>query len=223
LLEEGEIISEKTVGRYMKEMSLNALPTKMYVVTTDSNHADPVAPNILKRNFTTKAPNEVWVADITYIRTVEGWLYLSSVMDLFSRKIVGWYLSDHMKAEATLEALKMAMAIRQPGKGFIHHSDRGAQYCSADYRACIEAAQGVMSMSRKGDPYDNACIESFHATLKKECIYRRHFQTKAEAKTAVNQYIGSFYNKTRKHSTLGYLSPVNFELKFQSILTARIS
>jgi putative transposase len=193
------------------------------VVTTDSNHDLNIYPNLLNRQFSVEEPNQVWVSDITYIWTLEGWVYLSSVMDLFSRKIVGWSLASHMKKELPIEALKMAIISRQPGVGLIHHSDRGSQYCSHDYIDILKEKEMQISMSRKGDPYDNACIESFHATIKKDLIYRKRFITREEAIKAINFYIGNFYNEKRKHSTLGNTSPNKFERKHQKIELGNIS
>jgi putative transposase len=211
LIDEGYVVSRKTVGRLMKEMGLRAIPEEKYVVTTDSNHDLLVYPNLLNQKFTVEEPNKVWVTDITYIRTLEGWVYLASVIDLFSRKVVGWKMADHMKKELPLAALKMAITLRQPDKGLIHHSDRGSQYCSKEYIDELNELQADISMSRTGNPYDNACIESFHATIKKEWIYRRRFNTRVEAIKSINYYISHFYNQIRKHSTLGYCSPNQFE------------
>jgi transposase InsO family protein len=211
LIDWGYTISQKTVARMMREMGLKATQKEKFVVTTDSNHDLIIYPNILNRQFSAEEPNQVWVTDITYIWTLEGWVYLASVMDLFSRKIVGWSLADHMKKELAIQALNMAIIQRQPGKELLHHSDRGSQYCSHDYIGILKEKEMNISMSKKGDPYDNACIESFHATIKKDLIYRRRFKTKVEAIKAVNYYIGSFYNEKRKHSTLGKTSPNQFE------------
>jgi transposase InsO family protein len=211
LIDWGYTISQKTVARIMSEMGLKATQKEKFVVTTDSDHDLNVYPNILKRQFKVKEPNRVWVTDITYIWTLEGWVYLASVMDLFSRKIVGWSLADHMKKELVIQAMNMAIIQRKPGKELIHHSDRGSQYCSHDYIDILKEKEMIISMSKKGDPYDNACIESFHATIKKELIYRRRFKKRVEAIKAVNYYISSFYNERRKHSTLGNSSPSQFE------------
>lgn len=217
LLEWGYIVSQKTVARLMREMELTAIPESKYITTTDSNHEEFVYPNLLERQFMVEAPNTAWVADITYIWTLEGWLYLASIMDLFSRKIVGWSLDVTMKKELPLEALEVALTLRQPQGELIHHSDRGSQYCSTEYIQTLnnyEESQVGISMSRKGDPYDNACIESFHATIKKELIYRRRFRTRKEAIDSITHYINHFYNGKRRHSTLGYLSPNDFEKKY---------
>lgn len=215
LVEWGFTISQKTVARMMQEMGLSAAPKEKYVVTTDSNHDLKIYPNIVKRQFHVQKPNQIWVTDITYIWTLEGWIYLASVMDLFSRKIVGWSLDSNMKKELPILALRMAIVSRQPGEGLIHHSDRGSQYCSNDYTEILEEKNMQISMSKKGDPYDNACIESFHATIKKDLIYRRRYTTRAEAIKSINYYISSFYNDRRKHSTLGYRSPNQFERTHQ--------
>jgi putative transposase len=207
----GYSVCERTVGRYMNAMGLRALPEAKFQVTTDSAHDQFVYPNLLERKFQVAKPNTAWVADITYIWTMEGWLYLASVMDLFSRKIVGWSLDAAMKTELPLEAIKRAIAFRNPDETLIHHSDRGSQYCSADYVDCLKDKEIQISMSRKGDPYDNACIESFHASLKKELVYRARYKTRVEAQAAIGWYIDSFYNSRRRHSTLGYLSPDNYE------------
>jgi putative transposase len=222
LIEWGYMVSQKTVARMMKEMGLRATPNTPYVVTTDSNHDMPIYPNLLKQDFKTDEPNKVWVTDITYIRTLQGWVYLACVMDLFSRKIVGWSVSDNMKKELPLEALQRAIITRQPSEGLIHHSDRGSQYCSHEYTSLLDKNKAQISMSRKGNPYDNACIESFHATIKKELIYRRRFETKAEAEKAINSYIFR-YNERRKHSTLGYCSPNQFERKHLNFKLSNIS
>ncbi|MEW5571592.1 IS3 family transposase [Rossellomorea marisflavi] len=211
LIEWGYSISQKTVARYMQDMDLRAIPLRKYVVTTDSDHDLKVYPNLLKRNFTAPTPDTIWVADITYIRTIEGWLYLASIMDLFSRKIVGWSFGTSMKTILILRALEMAITTRNPDGNLIHHSDRGTQYCSNDYVQVLKQHGFQLSMSRKGDPYDNACIESFHATLKKEWIYRTKFKTLAEAEKSVQYYISNQYNERRKHSALGYQSPNQFE------------
>lgn len=211
LIEWGYTISLKTVARMMKEMGLKATLPEKFVVTTDSNHDLNIYPNILNRQFSVEEPNQAWVTDITYIWTLEGWIYLASVMDLFSRKIVGYSLASHMRKELAIQALNMAIIQRQPGKELLHHSDRGSQYCSHEYIDILKEKEMNISMSKKGDPYDNACIESFHATLKKDLIYRRRFKTRAEAIKAVSYYISSIYNERRKHSTLGNSSPNQFE------------
>ncbi|MEH6949281.1 IS3 family transposase [Bacillus sp. JJ634] len=223
LIEWGYTISQKNVARLMKTMGLKATPKEKFVVTTDSNHDFKTYPNRLNRQFNVEKPNQVWVADITYIWTLEGWVYLSSVMDLFSRKIIGWSLASHIKKELSIQSLKRAIMTRQPEEGVLHHSDRGSQYSSQDYTDILKEREMVVSMSKKADPYDNACIESFHATIKKDLIYRRRFKTREEAINAINYYISSFYNLRRKHSTLGYLSPTEFERKYHKNEEALIS
>lgn len=223
LVDWGYNVSEKTVARYMKELDLSATPLDKFVVTTDSNHDFHIYPNILNREFNIEEPNKVWVSDITYIWTMEGWVYLSSVMDLYSRKIVGWNLDSNLKKDLSIKALNMAITTRQPAEGITHHSDRGSQYCSNDYIDILEDRKFQISMSRKGDPYDNACIESFHATLKKDLVYRRKFKTRAEAIKAINYYISGFYNEKRKHSKLGYYSPNQYERKLLSNTLVNIS
>lgn len=224
LVEWGYVISQKTVARVMNEMGLSAKQKEKFVVTTDSEHDQKIYPNQLNRKFNVEKPNRVWVTDITYIWTLEGWLYLASVMDLFSRKIVGWSLASHMRRELCIQALNMAIIQRQPEKEeLMHHSDRGSQYCSTEYIDILNEYEMKISMSKKGDPYDNACIESFHATIKKDLIYRRRFKTKAEAIKAINYYISNFYNERRKHSKLGNCSPNQFERNHQKFEVARIS
>lgn len=211
LEELGYPFSAKYVAIRMQELGLNALPKKRFIHTTDSNHALPIYPNLLNQQFKVDAPDQVWVADITYIRTLQGWLYLASIMDLFSRKIIAWKIETHIKKELPLEVLKQAIILRQPQSGIIHHSDRGAQYCSNDYIDELKSNHFKISMSRKGNPYDNACIESFHATLKKELIYKEKYKTHEEARYSINRYISHFYNGLRRHSTLAYTSPNHFE------------
>ena len=207
----GMVLSEKTVANYMHELGLSATVPFKYTVTTQSNHEHPIYPHLLDRKFHTQEPNRVWVVDITYIWTREGWLYLATVMDLFSRKIIGFNLATTLSKELPLLALQRAFQFRSPGKGLIHHSDQGSQYASHDYIALLTEKQCKISMSRRGDCYDNACIESFHATIKKELIYRRSFKTRKEAEKAVLEYIISFYNEQRSHSTLAYQTPNEFE------------
>ena len=223
LLDWGYDISRKTVARYMREMGLRAIPAEKFVMTTDSNHDRPIYPNLVNRKFNISKPNHVWVADITYIWTLEGWLYLASVMDLYSRKIIGWALDSHMRKDLPLQALNNALSSREVTKNLIHHSDRGSQYCSNDYVDKLVDNNIQISMSRKGDPYDNACIESFHATIKKELIYRTRFVSRADARKAIANYIVSFYNERRRHSTIGYSSPSNYERTYRLLSAQKIS
>jgi len=213
LLEIGYLVSESYVGQLMKEMGIAAKTQRKFVTTTDSNHDEAVYPNLLDRQFTVPELDTVWVSDITYIYTKDGWLYLASVMDLCSRRIVGYTLSDSMKTELVSSALKKALLLRQPKNGFLHHSDRGSQYCSKEYIDLLENREVQISMSRKGDPYDNACIESSHATIKKELVYQWGQLTRAQARQEIIRYIEEFYNARRRHSTLDYLSPIAFEAK----------
>lgn len=211
LLDAGYKISERTVGRYMQQMGLKAIPDYPYTVTTDSEHNDPIYEDLLEQDFEVEEPNQVWVTDITYIWTTDGWLYLAIILDLYARKVVGWHAADHMRKDLVLNALSMAVATRQPSEGLIVHSDRGSQYASHDYREVLAEIGALGSMSRKGSPFDNACAETFFATIKKELIYRRDFMTKKETIKLVNWYISSFYNENRRHSKNGYLSPNQFE------------
>ncbi len=200
------------VERLMRENAITPPRKKKYRVTTNSNHKNPIAPNVLQRDFTSPAPNRRWVSDITYVWTWAGWLYLSVVLDLFSRRVVGWAMDSKLDTESlTLRALHMALADRAPDRGLIHHSDRGTQYTSQAYRKALKVRGIVCSMSRRGDCWDNAVIESFFATLKLEMIFRRTFRTRREARQAIFKYIETFYNRQRRHSYLGYVSPVEFE------------
>lgn len=223
LMEAGYDISLKTVGRKMKELGLKATPAFKYKATTDSGHSLPVYPNLVKRQFKVPAPGLVWVADITYVWTMEGWVYLASVMDLYSRKIVGWNIGTRMTKELPKIALERAIQYRKPTSDLIHHSDRGSQYCSNEYVNSLEKYGVKISMSRKGDPYDNACIESFHATIKKELIYRHRFMSRQEAISSITTYIISFYNERRKHSTLGYSTPNKVERAHRLLSMSKIS
>lgn len=216
LQQEGEGITERTVGLYMQELGLRSCVSRKYKVqTTDSKHDLPIAPNTLNQEFKTLKPNKVWVTDITFIPCKEGRLYLASVLDLCTREIVGWRLMDRMTTELVLGALQDAYAAKRPKAGLLHHSDRGSQYASDEYRKQLKAYKMKASMSRKGNCYDNACIESFHSILKKELIYcMKRFKTKQQAYDAIYQYIEFFYNRKRIHGALGYLSPVRFATQF---------
>lgn len=212
LRQEGRQVGQKTVGRLMKERGLRSRTARKFrVQTTDSNHDMPVAPNLLNQQFSTMAPNKVWVTDITYIRTREGMLYLASVMDLFSRRIVGWAIQERMTVDLVNQALDAAYTAKAPKPGLIHHSDRGSQYASKEYRAKLERYKMICSMSRKGNCYDNACIESYHSVLKRELVYLTKFKNKQEAKQQIYWYLEFFYNRKRIHSYLGYLSPDKYE------------
>lgn len=203
----------------MKEMGLKSCMARKYKATTNSKHAMPVHDNTLNRQFKVLAPNKVWVTDITYIRTREGWLYLASVMDLFSRKIVGWSTGARMTQDLVLDALDTAYKRQKPKPGLLHHSDRGSQYACVDYQKRLEKYKMVGSMSRKGNCYDNSCIESFHSTLKKELVYVTTFKTREQAKKELYTYIEFDYNRSRIHSTLGNKSPHRFEqLYYENLL-----
>lgn len=207
------IVNRKTVAKLMKQAGIQSKTHKRFrVQTTDSNHANPIAPNTLDQNFArAAAPNQVWGTDITYIETSEGFLYLAGVMDLYSRKIVGWSMSDTMTTQLVEDALGSAFLSRQPAFGLLHHSDRGVQYTSARYRALLDLHGAESSMSRVGNCYDNAMVESFWGTLKTEMVYHEKFATRQEARAAVFDYIEVFYNRIRRHSSLNYVSPEAFE------------
>ncbi len=210
---QGHAVGKKRVERLMKTAGIAVLPLRRHVTTTDSNHNQPIAPNLLEQDFSAAAPNQRWVTDITYVPTVEGWLYVAAIMDLYSRRIVGWAMAATMHRDLVLKALDMAVADRRPGEGLIHHSDRGSQYASDDYRRAQAAYGMIASMSRRACCYDNAAAESFWHTLKNELIHRRHFQTRAEAQQAIFEYIEVFYNRIRRHTSIGNVSPVDFELQ----------
>lgn len=218
LVADGLPVSTKRVARLMREDGLVARrPKRWPVATTDSHHAEPIAPNLLQRAFDVEgmATDRVWVSDITYVPTHEGWLYLAIVLDLASRRCVGWAMADTMETDLTLCALHMAREARRPAPGLIHHSDRGSQYAAREYQ-CELAAQGMRaSMSGKGDCYDNAVAESFFSTLEFELIMRNAWATKADARRSIFQYIETWYNRKRRHSTLGYVSPVEYEAQVQ--------
>lgn len=216
----GRATSRKRVARVMREQGLVARSKKRFRRTTDSKHAFPVADNILARNFTANAPNEAWVTDITYLWTREGWLYVAAIVDLYSRMIVGWAMSERIDRELCLDALDMAVKARKPSRGLIHHSDRGSQYASSDYRRALDEHGMVCSMSRKGDCWDNAVAESFWSTLKTELGNDAPFPTRAAARQAVFEYIEVFYNRRRLHSSLGYTTPVQKEALYTSALKA---
>lgn len=199
------------VARLMRQAGLLARPKRRFQVTTQSQPARPIVPNLLAQEFTATAVNQKWLADITYIPTGQGWLYLATVEDLFSRSIVGWSMGTTLTDHLTCQALRMALARRRPPEGLLHHSDRGGQYASANYTALLQAAKAVQSMSNIGNPYDNAPKESFFARLKTELLPDRPFATRPQARSATFEYIEVFYNRQRLHSALGYRSPLEFE------------
>ena len=213
LRQQGHHHGRNRIARLMKASGLCGRQRRRFrVQTTDSNHDQPIAPNRLAQAPKATAPNQLWVADITYIQTQEGWLYLAAILDLYSRKIVGWAMSQQIDTSLVLSALEMALRHRQPPANLLFHSDRGVQYASTVYRHALSQAGLVASMSRKGNCYDNATMESFWSTLKLELIYRRNFETRIQARSQIFDFIETFYNRQRSHSALGFHSPVDFEL-----------
>jgi transposase InsO family protein len=210
LNDEGYDVGRYKVRRIMKDLGLKAKISRRFKVTTDSRHSFPVASNILNRNFDVAAPNKVWTADISYVWTFEGWLYLAVVMDLFSRQIVGWAMDKRIKKQLTIDALAMAYFRRRPDPGLLHHSDRGSQYACHDYQKRLKQYRMIPSMSRKGDCWDNAPTERFFRSLKSERLSECRFTTRSAAKMEVLDYV-SYYNSIRLHSTLGYKSPFAYE------------
>jgi len=211
LLREGYSVGKKRVERLMQEMGIQALAKRKYKATTDSKHSKPVAQNHLNREFTPEGPNTSWVADITYIYTKEGWLYLATIMDLYSRKIIGWSLRDRLTKELVIAALDMALKQRNLFSDLLLHSDRGSQYASELYQLLLLKHGILCSMSGKGNCWDNAVMESFYRTLKVELIYQKTYQTRREAQRDIFEYIEIFYNRERLHSSLGYRSPEEYE------------
>jgi len=207
----GERVGQKRVARLMRQDGLVAKQSRRYRCTTQSSETMPAAPNLIGRKFQPSGSDEVWVADITCIPTVSGWAYLAVVMDLYSRAVVGWSVRSRITDDLTLEALTAALTHRQPSEGVIHHSDRGRQYASNEYRALLKEHGLQQSMSRKGDCYDNAAMESFFHTLKMERVHHRIYRTSDEVRRDLFDYIEVFYNRQRRHSSLGYTSPMDFE------------
>ena len=205
-------VGRKRVARLMQQADLQGVGQRKFKVsTTDANHDFPIAPNRLDQVFEAQQPDQIWLADITYIPTDEGWLYLAAVLDLYSRRIVGWSMSDSLHRQLVIDALQMAIVSRKPSSGLIHHSDRGSQYASDDYQAILTDHQILASMSRKGNCYDNAPMESFFARLKTERVHKRHYLTRAAARSDIFDYIERFYNRFRRHSAIGYFNPVAYE------------
>lgn len=213
LREQGHQVGEHRVARLMRQADLQAKTVSRWRVTTDSVHRLPVAANHLNQQFTVAAPNQVWAGDITYVWTREGWLYLAVLLDLYSRRVVGWAMSQRITVELTQQALTMALAKRAPTAGLLHHSDRGSQYAATSYQRVLEEYGCIPSMSRTGNCWDNACVESFFGTLKRERIHHRQYRTREEAKLEIFEYLEVFYNRQRRHSTLGYQSPAGYEAK----------
>jgi len=212
LKQEGGSAGRNQVARSLRRQGLRAKAARKYKATTNSQHSLPVAPNLLQQDFRVERPNQKWVGDITYIATDEGWLYLAVVLDLYSRLVIGWSMSDRMTSTLTCDALRMALFRRQRPRGVIVHSDRGSQYCSHEYRKLLAENGLVSSMSAKGNCYDNAAMESWNHSLKVEAIHGERFATREQAKAHVFDYIEVYYNRQRLHSSVGYLSPAEFEL-----------
>jgi transposase InsO family protein len=215
LRQEQIICCDQTVRRIMREIGLYAHIKRKFVVTTDSNHTLKIAENLLGRDFAAKRPNQKWAADITYIPTKQGWLYLAVVMDLFSRRIVGWSMSENIDSRLVQSAMEMAIQHRSPNAGLIHHSDRGIQYASEGFQDLLTANKFVCSMSRKGNCWDNACAESFFGSLKNEWIKNKIYETYEEGKNDVFKYVEVFYNRKRRHASLGYVSPAVYEEMYE--------
>ncbi len=213
LHEQGRRCGRKRIARLMQERGISAQRKRRRVRTTDSNHSNPVAPNLLNREFTASAPNTKWVTDITALETAEGDLYLAGVIDIYSRMAVGWAMGNQRDEQLVTDALMMAVVRRRPQPGLLHHSDRGSQYTSQGYRALLKSYGVEVSMSKKADCYDNALMESFFGTVKEECVYRHTFRTRSEARQTIFEYLEVFYNRTRRHSALGQVSPVIYEQK----------
>jgi transposase InsO family protein len=211
LRDQGQQVGRHRVARLMREHGLCGRRRRRFRTTTQSNHTYPVAENLLARQFTVAGPNQAWVTDITYIWTLEGWLYLCVILDLYSRRVVGWAMGVRIDQELTLRALRMALVQRLPKPGLVHHSDRGSQYAAKTYRRLLTANRIDCSMSRKGDCWDNAVAESFFATLKVELVYETQLITRDQARSLIFEYIEGFYNRVRRHSRLGYVSPVVYE------------
>jgi len=211
LVARGEPCCVNTVARLMRQLGVAAKTKRKFRCTTDSNHGQPIAENIVDRKFEPEAPDRVWTADITYIPTREGWLYLAAVEDLYSRQVVGWSMSERIDSRLVVDALEMAVSRRLPGEGLVAHSDRGSQYASEHYRRLLASHEITCSMSRRANCWDNAPMESFFASLKKELVHDEDFATREAARSSIFEYIEVFYNRVRRHSSLGYKSPVEYE------------
>lgn len=211
LRQQGCRVGKNRIWRLMRENDLKVKTTRRFKITTNSDHKRSVAPNLVKQQFTAQAPNRLWTGDITYIQTAQGWLYLAVVLDVFSRRIVGWSMNQRMTDDLVVAAFSNAQARRRPVRGFIFHTDRGSQYCSKRFRTLVEKAGGIQSMSATGCCYDNAITESFFGTLKRELVHHCSFVTRQEAQSRIFRYIEGFYNRKRLHSAIGYLAPEQFE------------
>lgn len=216
----GTRVGKKRVARLMRENGIEARRKRRFRKTTDSNHSQPIAPNVLARQFDVGAPNRVWVTDVTAIWTLEGWLFLAAMIDLYSRRVVAWAISENNDTLLALDALRKGLRLRHPAAGLVHHSDRGSPYASADYRAELARHGLVASMSRKGDCWDNAVAESFFATLRAELVDHEHYATHVLATASIGDYIDNFYNVERRHSHLGYINPLEFELRSRTARAA---
>lgn len=214
LREQGTRVGKNRIWRLMKQHGLRVKNTRRFKVTTNSDHKRPVAPNLVQRNFSAEAPNRLWTGDITYIWTAEGWLYLAVILDVFSRRIVGWSMDRRMTDSLVVTAFKNTLVRRRPRPGLIFHTDRGSQYCSKRFQALVKGAGGLQSMSGTGCCYDNAITESFFGTLKRELVHHCSFRTRTEAQSQIFRYIEVFYNRRRLHSALGYQAPENYERLF---------
>lgn len=213
LRKQGHGVGEHRVARLMRQYGIRAKTVKKWRATTQSQHRFPVAANTLNRQFTVESPNRVWAGDLTYVWTIEGWLYLAVVLDLYSRLVIGWAMGPRLTVDLAEQALTMALANRNPRAGLLHHSDRGSQYAATSYQRLLGEHGITASMSRKGNCWDNACVESFFGTLKRELVYHRHYAGREDAKQDIFEYIEVFYNRKRRHSTLGYHSPAEFEAR----------
>jgi putative transposase len=213
LKEIGLNVGHRRVGRLMRQNGISVIRTRKHKATTDSNHKFNIAANLLDHDFSADKPNQKWAGDISYVWTREGWLYLAVILDLHSRRVIGWAVSNRMKCDLAIRALKMAFAFWQPPKGCIHHTDRGSQYCSHDYQKILRQNGFNVSMSGKGNCYDDAAVETFFKTIKAELIWRRSWETRRHAEIAIFEYINGFYNPRRRHSALDWKSPVAFERK----------
>lgn len=213
LKELGFDVGHRRVGRLMHKNSITVQRNKKFKATTDSNHSFNIAPNLLNREFSADRPNQKWAGDISYIWTQEGWLYLAVILDLHSRRVIGWAVSNRMKRDLAIRALNMAIALRRPSKGCIHHTDRGSQYCSHEYQKILRQNGFKVSMSGTGNCYDNAAVETFFKTIKAEMLWQRSWRTRRDAEVAIFEYINGFYNPRRRHSALGWKSPLAFERK----------
>ncbi len=212
LIDDGVPCGKNRVARIMRQAGIRSRTKRKFKATTNSKHKLPVAPNLLNQNFQVDAPGRAWVADLTYVRTNDGWLYLAAVMDLFNRQIIGWATSSRMTRQLAINALQMALDHQRPLQGLVHHSDRGSQYASADYRKVLSNHGIVCSMSRKGNCYDNAVAESFFRSLKTEWVNHHRYLSREDATSSIFYYIEIFYNRKRRHSTLGYSTPQEYSL-----------